>query len=110
MHLPPRWLRRMIAACLPPEDERAVLGDLDILYEGRRAARGAHRANWWYARQAFGFVFRVGLTRLAAFLGGAEGLGDEIRYAARTLARRPAFSGAFVLTLAVGTGVVCTVY
>jgi predicted permease len=110
MHTPPRWLRRIIASCLPVEDERVILGELDSLYDARRSRAGALRANWWYARQSAGFVIRVGATRLARFVGGANGLRDEVRYAARALARRPAFSAAFVLTLAVGTGVVCTVY
>jgi hypothetical protein len=87
-----------------------MLHDLDTLYADRIEREGSARASLWYARQTIGFVGRVGIGRIARFMAGSDGLRDEIRMSARSLGRRPAFSLAFVFTLAVGIGVLSTVY
>lgn len=107
---PPRILRAVISASLPHADGEPLLQELDALYAARVTTRGRAAANFWYARQALGFVLRVGGERAANGLAGPDSLRADLVVALRSARRRPAFAVAFVLTLAVGTGVLTTVY
>lgn len=106
----PRLLHRIIAACLPAEDERSMLEDIAALYANRRERFGRWRADAWLTRQATGFVAHVALGRLGEFVVGGDGLRVELRASARSLLRQPAFSLPFIITLAAGIGVLSTVY
>lgn len=108
--MPPRLLRRLISLSLGDDAGTSLLHDLDGLYAGRAESQGRAFANAWYARQTFGFLSRVGSSRIADAIGGSDSLLTDAGYALRSFRHRPAFSIAFILTLAVGTGVVGTVY
>ncbi|HSA56693.1 MAG TPA: ABC transporter permease [Gemmatimonadaceae bacterium] len=107
---PPALLRRIVRACLPYEDREPLLGELDALHEQRARAHGAAPAAAWYARQAVGFVARVGVVRLVESAAGLRSLSSDARVALRSFRQRPVFAVTFAITLAVGTGVLATVY
>jgi putative ABC transport system permease protein len=106
----PRWLRWIIRALVPPEDRVSLIDDLDRLFADRVRTRGRLSAHAWYARQTLGFIVHLGPARLADAVGDRRALRSDLRVALRSLRRQPAFTAAFVLTLAIGTGVLATVY
>lgn len=108
--LPPRLFRSLVRACLAHGDDEYLLRDLDVLYAYRVVTRGKASATTWYAKQTFEFVVRVGVLRIADTIGDFDSLRSDVRHALRSLRRRPAFAFAFILTLAVGTGVLASVY
>jgi predicted permease len=107
---PPAILRVLIRACLPPEDKAVLISELDGLFAERAARTDRGRAILWYVRQALGFVLRVGAARVADTLGRSDEYLRDARLAIRHFRRRPSYAGTAVLTLAVGTGVLSTVY
>ena len=107
---PPRFLRLIIRALLPAEDRDSLIDEIDRLFVERYRTRGRVAAHAWYARQTLGFIVRLGPARLAEAVGDRRALGGDLRVALRSLRRQPAFTAAFVLTLAIGTGVLATVY
>ena len=109
-NLPPRLLRRILRACLPVEDREALTLELDEIFRSRTTSQGRPSASAWYLRQVFGFVVRVGIARLTDSTGSFDSARSDLRVAARSIRRSPAFTLAFVLTLAVGVGVLASVY
>jgi putative ABC transport system permease protein len=107
---PPRTLRALIGGCLPREDRRTVLEELDELYSDRVARTSRLSASAWYARQAVGFVGRVATMRVAEAFGSPESYGTDARLALRYFRRRPSYALTVVLTLGVGTAALVTVY
>lgn len=107
---PPALLRRIVRASLPFEDREPLLQELDGLYRQRVRSSGRSASNTWYARQALSFAVRVGARRVIESAGGMRALASDARVALRSFRQRPVFALAFVITLAVGTGVVATVY
>jgi putative ABC transport system permease protein len=106
---PPKLLRAIVRASLPSEDRRALCDELDELYAQRVALRGRQRANWWYLRQASGFVRHSGVGYwLQEFLNPGA-FTTDVRLAARGAIKRPLFASTFILTLAIATGVVAVV-
>jgi putative ABC transport system permease protein len=87
----------------------AILGDLEELRR-RRAARSTVGAWTWFFRAALGILLHAFGVRLRAAVagafssGGAPGVGGDLQRAVRTLRRRPGFSLAVVLLLALGIG------
>jgi predicted permease len=106
---PPRVLRAIVRASLPSEDRRAMCDELDELYAQRVALRGRQRANWWYLRQASGFVRHSGVGYWVREFLNPGAFTTDVRLAARGAIKRPLFASAFVLTLAIATGVVAVV-
>lgn len=107
---PPAFLRRIVRSCLPLEDREPLLQELDGLYEQRVRSHGRAAARAWYARQATGFLVRVGAGRVIESAGGMRSVASDARVALRSFRQRPAFVMAFAITLAVGTGILATVY
>lgn len=107
--LPPAWLRRLIARCLPREDREPMLRELDEVFAGRVRRHGRRTAVAWYSRQAVGFASRVWSLRAAGWPHG-DALAMDVRDAWRAFWRRPAYALAFVVTLAVSTGLLASVY
>ncbi len=104
MPRPPRALRAVAGRAIPTDDRDALLDDLDDLYAARHQTNGERAANAWYLRQTGAFVLRVGMNRFTAAVS------LDFAQATRSLLRRPAFPLAFIVTLALGTGVLTTVY
>jgi predicted permease len=106
---PSPFLMRVIRATVPAGDGRALTDELRELYAARIAAWGPTRARRWLLRQTLAFVVRGGIERIADALRSMDTLGADARIALRTLRRNPAYTATFVLTLAMGTGVLATI-
>ena len=101
---PLRWLLKRIT----PRDRRDdVLGDLEVSHDERRARLGAARARLHLWKEVAALV----LWRLRGVGRGDMGrdLMQDLRFAVRTLARRPGFSLTTVLVLGLGIGAPTTV-
>ncbi len=107
MTAPPATALWLLRRCLPHDRCESAIGDL----EEERAARGRGRA-WFWAQSlaiALAYVWLGGPRELRPRArtqgdGHVEGLLRNARYAARVLARTPAFTVVAVLTLALGIG------
>lgn len=123
----PRLARGLLRRLLPTEIAESLIGDLEELH-GRRARRhGRLRADLWYwwqvatlpyarlrgiARRLRGRHTRAsGTGREAGDMGQVIGRAVlELKVAARTLARRPLFSGIVIATLAASLGAVTLLF
>lgn len=109
-----RWLTRLIA----PRDREYVAGDLREEYLQRRLREGPAAAGLWYAREiAAAIRERIRAARCAirgrAALGGRRAtgsIGQDLRFAARALRRRPAHAALVAGTLALGIGATTAVF
>jgi hypothetical protein len=75
---PPRWAQAVLSLVVPHRTRDSILGDL--LEEYREAilpGRGEAAADWWYVRQAAGFLWRASMP-WAAFVGLIIGVRDII--------------------------------
>jgi len=105
---PPTWMRRLLSACLPPEDRHPLLAELDAMFAVRLREGSRWGALRWYARQTAGFVLRVGSLRVGG--QGLDRLRGDMRDAWRAIRSHKAFAITFVATMAIATGVLTTVY
>jgi len=107
---PPRLFRRLLRLLLPAGVREFVLGDLDEEFRRRARAQGPGPARRWYRRLALRSLWDTrGLPALRGSGGGraavvSSGFGSDLRGAARSLRRSPAFSVVTVVTLALGLG------
>jgi putative ABC transport system permease protein len=110
MITPPTLLRRALATWLPREDRDALLEALDTRYAEKAVAHGFGSAGFWYLGQVISLVAHLGAERIHDLVGGVAGIRDDARLALRSFRRHPAFATSFIATLAIGTGVLATVY
>jgi putative ABC transport system permease protein len=109
-HIPPALLRRFIRAILPKIDRDLMVEELDALFRDKASTRSRVAANVWYARQAAAFFVELGLERIREAVATIGGSGADARIALRSFRRHPGFAVSFVVTLAIATGVLSTVY
>ncbi len=102
---PPAWAYRMLRRNLPPGTAgETILGDLQEEYAARRPGLGR---GLWYAMVAVKMVCGYHLAR--RHLGNRPSsivgaVAQDVRHAARGLARQPSYAITAILTLALGIG------
>lgn len=110
--LPPAGVERLLQRLLGPDPANEfIVGDLREDYAAVARDRGQGHANLWYAQQAVRLGARVRLERARGVgapshhtsrtLPRGDLMNTELRQALRFLRRRPAFSGAIVVTVAI---------
>ena len=106
---PPRLARALLHALLPPDQQGEVDGDLLELFEARTAERGPRHARLRYWHDTFSIIRQR--RRIRRFTAPArKGIVmtialhavNELRLAARALAKRPGYTAVAVLTLSLG--------
>lgn len=72
--LPPEWARSLLDLVTSARERESVLGDLLEEYsEAILPARGQTAADWWYARQVWGFWWRASFMAGTALAGNLAG-------------------------------------
>jgi predicted permease len=118
MKKPPRLAKALLSLCVPPGIFRdSALGDLEEGFHERVSAKGDRNAATWYWLQAARLSVRYLVERTAhrrvysarpeSKRGGGSILDStvhDVRFALRTLRRRPLFATVAALTLGLGIG------
>ena len=104
-HRPARWLERVLGWALPDGlSQQGSLGDLAEEFE-TRALVSPLRAHFWYAGQAASILsYRMFGRREKGDRPHRFDLRSDLRWAMRSILRRPAFAFGVVAVLGLGLG------
>ncbi len=104
---PPRWLERRLEATLPQGLSRdGTLGDLAEQYADRRTTGSRWSADAWYLGQTITLFLYRRFERddVRSVRAGDSDLIMDLKWAVRSVLRRPGFSLGVVLALGLGLG------
>ncbi|MDH3223491.1 MAG: ABC transporter permease, partial [Gemmatimonadota bacterium] len=113
-----RTLLRVLERVLPASVSKGLVGDLEELFHDRKASLGTLRATLWLTGQVVGTSTRYGIRYVREVAevwstskgSGSMGFGHAGKMFMRQIRKAPGFSGTVVLMVAVGVGVVATVF
>jgi predicted permease len=104
-------VRRLVARRLPAANVAPVLGDLLEDYEQVAASTGRLTAEWWLVREAVSLVVAYGRPTARTRQAGAfDRWRTDVRQGWRSIRARPGATAATVAVLALGLGVVSTMF
>jgi predicted permease len=103
---PPRLARWLLKAATPRDKRADLIAELDDEFRTRPAAD----ARRWYWHEVKQSLLPLIAERARAAAAGPRGIGQDLRFAFRSLRAVPAFTAGVIVMLAVGIGAHLVVY
>lgn len=106
---PPRSFEALVQYLLPED----VAGDLAEGFAQRSGQSGPKGARWWYRREVMRCLLHLPSVRRptpSPRNRAPDMVLQDLRFALRTLVRRPGFASVVIVTLALGLGATATIF